>query len=290
MKRIVLTILATTVALSAATTRKHNLLATGSNKSIIINPKDEIIWQGKAGNNSDIWMLKNGNILFADGSVKEMDKDGNVVWQYKSEITKGGGAYSCQPLPKNKVLVSENSTGRILEVDKKTNKITFQIQTKFKTKNNHQRLRMARKLRNGNYLVCQSGDNTVKEFDRKGKLIWDIKVKGLAFAAARLKNGNTMVSTLNQITEYNRKKEIIWEFKTSDLPELKIRNMTGFQFLPNGNVIIGCYSAYNKGEGVGMFEITRKKKLAWKYAYPGKGDRSHMGLMLLDPRIKTPIR
>ncbi|MDR0609304.1 MAG: hypothetical protein LBG58_04285, partial [Planctomycetaceae bacterium] len=59
---------------------------------------------------------------------------------------------------------------------------------------------------------------------------------------------------------------------------------TGFQRLKNGNLLIGCYAAYNKeGKGVGMFEITRDKKLVWAYQKPtgDKVDRNMMGVQLL---------
>ena len=66
MKKIAFALFMTaSIIMSATTKRQHNLLATGGGKSIIINPNDEIIWKGKAHNNSDIWMLENGNILFA---------------------------------------------------------------------------------------------------------------------------------------------------------------------------------------------------------------------------------
>ena len=51
----------------------------------------------------DAWMLPSGNILYADGGVTEVTPDHKVVFQYKSEVSKGGGASSfcpgndCQP-------------------------------------------------------------------------------------------------------------------------------------------------------------------------------------------------
>ena len=47
-------------------------------------------------------------------------------------------------------------------------------------------MRMARKLENGNYLVCHSGARPVKEYTPKGEVVWEIKEPGaLAFAAIR---------------------------------------------------------------------------------------------------------
>ncbi len=262
------------------------VLATGSRRVFIMSPQGETLWQHKAGNVHDVWQLPNGNIMFADGNVKEVTREGKVVFEYKPENQKGGGAYSCQRLPKGITLIGENSTGRVLEVNLK-GKILVEVQTQFKTGNKHHHMRMVRKLSNGNYLVCHSGDNLVREYSREGKIVWEKKAKALAFAAVRLKNGNTIISSLNQITEYDKNGNEVWEFKASDLADVKVQNMTGFQVLPNGNLVIGCYSAYRNGGEAGIFEITRKKKLVWRYSNP-KADAANMGVQVLY-KSKQPV-
>jgi hypothetical protein len=115
----------------------------------------------------------------------------------------------------------------------------------------------------------------------------EIKTKGFVFGAIRLPNGSTIVSTLNKITEYNKNGKQTWEFNPSkDLPKYGINRMTGIHSLANGNLVVGCYSAYNlkKGTGLGIFEITRDKKLVWGYRNP-HADKSHMGVQLLDGPI-----
>ena len=84
------------------------------------------------------------------------------------------------------------------------------------------------------------------------------------------------------VTEYAPDKSVVWQFKKTDLPGVFIMNITGFQLLPNGNILIGCYSAYTKdGKGIGMFEITRDKKCVWRYISPKFRDRSMMGVQKL---------
>jgi hypothetical protein len=91
-----------------------------------------------------------------------------------------------------------------------------------------------------------------------------------------------MISSLDQITEVATDSKTVWEFKKSELPDLSIRAMTGFQILRNDNLVIGCYDAYDKeGKGVGMFEITRDKKLVW--AYQKRTDRNMMGVEMQEP-------
>lgn len=43
-------------------------------------------------------------VLYADGNITEVTRDHTVVFSYKPEIQKGGGAFSCQRLPNGNVV------------------------------------------------------------------------------------------------------------------------------------------------------------------------------------------
>jgi len=260
----------------------YPMFTTGSGRVCLYDINGNIVSTAPADNNSDTWYLENGNFLFADGNIKEYDPQGILVWSYSPEVQEGGGAYSCQRLPNGNTVVGENASGRVVEVDKES-KVVFSFDTHPEIKDPHEHMRMCRKLKNGNYLVCMKGDRKVKEFTPEGSVVWEHSFKNIAFAAVRLPNGNTLVSSFDQVTEVTPDGKEIWEFKTTDLPELKIRNMCGLHALKNGNIIIGNYNAYDKdGKGVGMFEITREKKLVWAYVSPGLKDKSMMGVQKLD--------
>jgi len=266
------------------------VLATGSGRVVLLSPKGDVVWEHKAGNIHDAWMLPNGNVLFADGNITEVTRDHKVVFEYKPENQKGGGAYSCQRLPNGNTVVGENASGRVVEVDK-AGKVVFSMMTRYGKTDDHHHMRMVRKLANGNYLVCHSQANIVREYKPDGSTAWEKPTKGLAFAAVRLPDGDTLISTLSQITEYDKDGKEVWEFKKDDLPGVTIQNMTGIQVLPNGNVVTGCYSAYTKeGAGTGMLEITRDRKLVWRYASPGCRDKNMMGVHKLVPGAETPLR
>jgi len=267
------------------------VLATGSGRVLLLSPQGEVVWEHKAGNIHDAWMLPNGNVLFADGNITEVTRDHRVVFEYKPEIQKGGGAYSCQRLVNGNTVVGENASGRVVEVDP-GGKVVFSFMTRYGKTDDHHHMRMVRKLANGNYLVCHSQANVVREYKPDGTTAWEKPTKGLAFAAVRLANGNTLVSTLNQVTEYDKDGLEVWEFKKTDVPGMTVQNMTGMHVLPeNGNVVIGCYSAYTKeGAGTGMFEVTREKKLVWRYASPELRDKSMMGVHKQTGLAEPPLR
>ena len=258
------------------------ILAAGSGRVLILSPQGAVTWEHPTRLAHDAWMLPSGNVLFADGeSVTEVTPEHKVVFRYKAAEQHGGGTYACQRLDNGNTLVGENSTGRVLEVDPQ-GKILFTLQTSPAKTGDHHNMRMVRKLDSGNYLVCHSGTHLLKEYAPDGKVILEIKTPNLAFAAIRTPQNTTLVSTLNRILEYDSAGKIVWQFANTDVPGVTITNMTGMHLLPNGNLAIGCYSAYRKGEGTGLLEITRDRRLVWRYANPSR-DGSMMGIQCLGP-------
>ena len=258
----------------------YDVLATGSRRVVLFAPDFSVKWEHPSGNIHEAHRLPNGNILLADGNVIEVTPEKKVVFRYAPEEGKEG-SYTCQRLLNGNTLIGENASGLVKEITP-DGTVAFELQTQFTTDNQHHRMRIVRKLDTGNYLVCHSGDRVVREYTPKGETIWEYATPNIAFCAARLPNGNTMVSSIDQITEVSPEKKIVWEFKKSELPDLGIRSMTGFQILRNGNIVIGCYDAYDSGgNGVGMFEITRDKKLVW--AYQKRTDRNMMGIEVQEP-------
>ncbi len=261
----------------------ERVLAGGVNRVVILNTKGGILWQHPAGLVHDAWMLANGNVLFADGqTVTEVTPAHEVVFQFRSTEQRGGGAYSCQRLDNGNTLIGENSTGKLLEVDR-AGRVVFELQTSPATVGAHHNMRTVRKLDSGNYLVCHSGSNLVKEYARDGRVVWELKTPNLAFAAVRTGRGTTLVSTLEHISEYDAAGNVVWQLSNKDVPGTVITNMTGFHLLPNGNVAVGCYRAYSGGVGNALFEVTRNRRLRWKYSNPG-GDGSMMAIQRLDKR------
>ena len=262
------------------------LLASGDNKVMIFSDQGVIEWEHPAGLTHDVWMLPNGNVLFADGgAVTEVAPDHKVVFQYKSSEQNGGGTFACQRLENGNTMIGENSTGKVLEVNP-AGKVVFELQTEPAKTGDHHNERMVRKLKNGNYLVCHSGAHVVKEYTPKGAVVLELKVANIAFAAIRTDKGTTLVAALDKITEFDAKGTAIWEFSNKDVPGVKITNMTGMHLLPNGNIVTGCYGAYDNGEGCGLLEITRDKKLVWRLSDP-KLANSMMAVQKLDKTGKA---
>ena len=258
------------------------LLVGGSGHVLILDARGAVKWEHPTALTHDAWLLPNGNVIFADGaSVTEVTPQHKVVFCYKAAQQHGGGTYACQRLDNGNTLIGENSTGRVLEVDP-AGKIVFQLQTSPAKTGNHHNFRMVRKLENGNYLVCHSGSHLLKEYAPDGKVVLQIQTPNLVFTAIRTPQNTTLISTLNRLQEYDAAGKVLWEFSNTDLPGVTITNMTGLHLLANGHIAVGCYAAYRNGEGTGLFEITRDRKLVWRYSNTA-GDKSMMAVQCLTP-------
>jgi hypothetical protein len=259
------------------------VLSTGSRRVRLMDPNGTILWQYKGTNVHDCWMLPNGHVLVADGVVREIDpKTDEVVFEYRPKITKGGGTYACQRLANGLTVIGENSTGRILEVDR-DGRIVFEMSVKPYTPGNHHNMRMVRKLKNGHYLVCHSGEHRVREYTPEGDIVFDVPVSNIAFSAVRLDNGHTLVGQIDYITEFDAKGDTVWQFSNQAIEGLSINAICGLHALPSGNIVVGVYAAYKNGVGTAMFEITRDKTLVWRYADPS-ADSTIMSVQMLDAK------
>ena len=86
------------------------------------------------------------------------------------------------------------------------------------------------------------------------------------FTAIRLSNGNTLIGCTNgnRIIEVDGDGKIVWSVTNEDLGENLFDDACGVQRLPNGNTVVTSYHA--KGDSVKLFEVTRDKKVVWRYS------------------------
>ena len=116
-----------------------------------------------------------------------------------------------------------------------------------------------------------SGKVCVVEPD--GKKVWSFKVPGggVTHSAARLANGNTLIACGDSgepcLVEVSPEGQIVWEVSNKDVPGQPLKFLTGFQKLPNGNVLVSNWLGHGHfGEAPHLLEITREKKVVWTYA------------------------
>jgi hypothetical protein len=248
----------------------------GKNIVAICDADGKILWShktagpksGHAGHH-DIQFLANGNILFHENwtTIIEMTLDKKVVWTYDSSTMNGNkgkpvDVHAFQRLPNGLTMIAESGVGRIIEVDKE-GKIHAEIKL---MPGGTQHTRMARKLDNGNYLVCAENPGVVTEYNAKSEVVWEHPIKTRVYGAIRLKSGNTLIASGGGagVVEVNRAGKVVWEIKDT-VPDTKItlKWTTSLMELANGNFIVGNCHAGEKSPQI--FEITRDKKVVWQF-------------------------
>ncbi len=236
---------------------------------------------------TDVWKLKDGNILyveFENETVKMISGDDETVFEYKFETE----IHTCQPLPDGAILlgVCDKQKPRIVELSR-DGQIRKEVLLRASEKVHHQ-IQKVRKLQNGNYLVCQTQQGVVREYDETGKIVWEFELKdNNPWCAVRLKNGNTLIGTgyygkkPTEVIEVSPEKKIVWTLENSDLPEHfnMTRTIIDIQRLSNGNTVVFNFLFSNRGEkGVDVFEITPRKKVVWEFDH----ERLVYGMFIID--------
>jgi len=241
----------------------------GNDSIYQVSKAGEIIWSYPAPGCQDIWVLPNKNILFThhagekgNGGVTEVTENKQVVFNYQTE----GEVHTCQRLENGNTLIGVNRTASLIEVDQQGNiRKTISLKTE---RRGHDAIRMVRQLKNGNYLVCQEGDNHVSEYKSNGKLFRIFKSPGKCFEAIRLDNGNTLISDGSACTvrELDKKGRVVWQITKDDFPEIKMNWLSGIKALPNGNILVSNWLGHGKaGDGIPVFEVSREKKIIFYY-------------------------
>ena len=261
-------------------TVKHSFLGVGkANKAVIVEEDGNVSWRFDMPA-SDGWVLPNGNILlalygtkeFPNGGVVEVERSTKkIVFQYKGQQRE---VSTVQPLPDGNYLVAELGPEPQAVVINAKGKVVKKTPLACQKKNVHMQTRMLRVLPNGNYLVPHLLDFAVKEYQPgSGEVLSVIPTdeRGRAkrdwpFTAIRLKDGNTLIACTNgnRVIEADTSGKIVWSVTNEDLGEKLFNDACGAQRLPNGNTVISSYHA--KGNQVKLFEVTREKKVVWRYS------------------------
>ena len=275
---------------TAAQAIRHSYLVLGG-KTAIIGEDGKSEWEYRGGSR-DGFILPNGNALIAwSDQVEEVTRDKLAVFFYKRS-PENSEIGTTQRLYNGNTLVTELGVRpRLLEVNPQ-GKIVAEFPLQPETDNAHMQTRMARQLKNGNYLVPHLLAFAVKEYSPDGTIVrvfkTDLeelggrKAENWPFTAIRLDNGNTVVSLThgNKVVELNPKGEIVWKVTNDDVHGL-FKDPCGSQRLANGNTVIGSHAA---NTGISMVEVTPENKIVWTSDHPLAAGVHHFQILTTNGR------
>jgi hypothetical protein len=265
----------------------YRVLGNDRGRVAIVDSSGKTLWEHRTNfDGHDLWMLPDGNVLLSTGpaTVSELGRDGKVVWKYEAKPKAGYKGrvevHAFQRLADGLTMVAESGNRRIVEVDR-DGKIVKEVPLTIEKPNPHRDTRLARKLDNGNYLVCHEGDGKVREYDGNGKVVWSYTL-GLGgrprspghgteghgtevYGAVRLASGNTLIAggNNNRVIEVTPAGKIVWSLDQKELPGITLAWVTTLHVLPSGNIIVGnCHAGPDNPQ---LIEVTRDKKVVWTF-------------------------
>lgn len=256
----------------AAPDSEHQLMffeyGKGPNRLLELNVDGQVVWEHKPPSIAVIFqVLDNGNVLYAYGGkptgVREVNRKGEEIWNYVSQCPQVLG---CERLANGNTLVAEQGPCQAVEVNAR-GEVVHVTPLKTSHADPHLQVRNIHQLPNGNILAAHEGEGAVREVDPAGKIVWEYTGVENAGDAQRLANGNTLIScgTQKRVIEVTPEKQVAWEFGAQDAPELNITWVSSIQQLKNGNLLVGNFLRGQEGKGAHAFEVTRDKKVVWKW-------------------------
>ena len=234
---------------------------------VFVMENNQIVWQHKAPDSNDLWVLPNGNILFTTGhGVLEMTRQNDTIFHYESKSP----VFACQRLKNGNTFVGECITGRMLEISPK-GKIVKEvcILPEGVKEKGFAFMRNARRLDNGHFLVAHYGPQCVTEYDMNGKVVWNLDVPGGPHSLARLPNGHTLIAVADQdqnprLIEVTAEGKTVWELSNEDIPGKPLKFLGGFQYFSDGRFLITNWTGHvNPKEKVHMLLVDRQKKILY---------------------------
>lgn len=277
---------------------RHSYLAMGA-RTVVIDEQGQVGWEYRGGSR-DGFVLPNGNFLVAwSDRVEEVTAEKKVVFSYRlNAVNREIG--TTQRLYNGNTLVTElGGKPRLLEV-RPDGQIASEVPLLPETDNAHMQTRMARQLRNGNFLVPHLLAFAVKEYTPEGKVIRTFptdlpELGGRAaenwpFTAIRLDNGNTVVSLThgNKVVEMDGTGRVVWKVTNDDVGG-RFKDPCGAQRLANGNTVVGSHGA---SQGVAMLEVTPDLKMVWTSDHPASAGVHHFQILTTNgkPEPGMPMR
>ncbi len=278
----------------------HSFLGLGKGaRTSIIGEDGKVAWKIELPA-SDGWVLPNGNVLLAvypcreypKGGVAEIERASNkTVFSYQGQQNE---ISTVQLLLDGSFLIAELGPKPRARTINRKGEVLHDMLLSCQKKNSHMQTRMLRRLPNGNYIAPHLLDFAVKEYDPgTGKVLKTFPTddrgrekRDWPFTAIRLTDGNTLIGCTNgnRVIEVDGAGKIVWKVDNGDIGEKLFDDACGVQRLPNGNTVITSYHA--TGNRVKLTEVTRDKKVVWRYS-GGKHGFHHFQILTTNGKSLT---
>ena len=241
-------------------------IGEGYNRIFIVDD-GKVVWKYDTGDGNeldDIWMLKNGDLLFTRMYwAAKVTPDKRQVWRY--DCKEGEEIHTIQPVGDDEAVMLVNShPARLVRFNHQTGTIVWEKDFTFTDEGTHLQSRRMRITKDNTLLLCYLTEHKVVEYSLDNfEPIREFKVDK-PWAAIRLKNDNTLITLENEkrTIEVDKNDSIVWEISLSELPEAyRLADCQSVCRLRNGNTIL-C-SRGDNGKSPQLVEVTPEKEVVW---------------------------
>ena len=241
-------------------------IGEGCNRMFVISG-GKVIWTydtGEGWEYDDIWMKKNGNIVFSRMYwAGEVTPEKQLVWRYDARW--GEELHTIQPIDSQRVLmVVSGPTPYAVIVNTATGAEEYRHDVPYENAGHaHGQFRRFRMTADRTFLAPYLTRNKVVEYDLDFNPLWEYAIDK-PWAAIRLNNGNTLITNEKHALtrEVAPDGRTVWEMALSELPEkYRLDDCQSCVRLKNGNTIF-C-SRGNNGLSPQLVEVTPEKEVVW---------------------------
>ena len=241
-------------------------IGEGYNRILIVND-GKVVWKydtGRGWELDDIWMLKNGDLLFTRMSwAAKVTPDKRQIWRY--DCKEGEEIHTIQPVGDDEaVMLVSAFPARLVRFNHNTGKIIWEKEIPFDVERVHGQSRRMRITTDNTVLVSHISEHKVVEYSLDDMSIVRQFDVHQPWAAIRLQNGNTLITLERErrTIEVDRNDSIVWQVSLDELPEqYRLHDCQSVCRLQNGNTIL-C-SRGDGGKGPQLVEVTPDKQVVW---------------------------
>ncbi len=214
----------------------------------------------------DCTMLSNGSVVFAYGagaSIVRQDK--KIIWTYEAPPgTEIRTAYPIDR--DRVLVMQSGDPATVMVINTLTGSIEQQVSfDTANPKDPHDQFGHVRLTPSGNYLAAHLDLNRVMEYTPDGRAVWGVRAD-TPWSAVRLRNGDTLIGggKSGYVREVDKSGKTVWEIRRDDLPGLLLEEVREVTRLANGNTLINNYAPDGSKTGAPqVVEVTPQKKLFW---------------------------
>jgi acetyl esterase/lipase len=246
-------------------TRKILVTEHGAGASIIAMawPSGRILWKRPNNRATEAAALPNGNVLYIEdpkGTVTEIDKDQNIVWQYKT--LNPASLVSVERLANGNTLLVDAAASRVFEVAPNGKVAWSVVRSEFK----NLAMRRARRTPQNTTLITVQRAGLVIEIDQNGRDVrkWDFANR-MPAQALPLANGDILFGLANpgEVRRVSFDGKIKTVFGGAN-DAARTAWTSGFTPLPDGGLIVADYMGGRIIEFDGKGAIVHQlKNLPW---------------------------